>query len=190
MSDLLEEYRLVSRQVAAVVAGIGVEQLGESTPCTGWTVRDVLNHMGHSARTIIDIARGGPFADPAGPGEDRVGDDPVAGWADIERWMVDTFSDPDVLALEMDHPARRIDGADVLVILAFDHMIHAWDLLSATGQDVSLLSPESVEWVWGQVDSGRIEIVDSQRDTGRFGPAQPEAGTTLEQLLRYSGRQP
>ena len=53
-----------------------------------------------------------------------------------------------------------------------------------------MLDPGVVDRVWGHVESGRIEIVEPQRESGRFAAAQSDTGTSLERLLRYSGRQP
>jgi len=107
---------------------------------------------------------------------------------EVTSWTIDTFADPDAMTMGLDHPTRRLDGADILVILTFDHLIHGWDLITSTGQDESSLDEASVRSVWGHVESGQMVAV--QRDTGRFGPAQPDVGTTLERLLAYSGRNP
>jgi len=81
MDDLLNDYAAVAQQIADIVAGIRPGQLDSPTPCTDWTVRDVLNHTGHTARTIVSMAQGGPPADIGLPPEDRFGADPVDWWA-------------------------------------------------------------------------------------------------------------
>ena len=41
----VELLQRVANETTRVVGAVSPDQLGNDTPCTGWTVRDVVNHI-------------------------------------------------------------------------------------------------------------------------------------------------
>lgn len=178
---------------AEAVARIVVEtpdgRLDAPTPCPGWDVRALVNHL------IVWNARGETAArglPPAGPGEDH---DFTAepGWADRfadqARKTAEAWQDP--AAWEGDTsltgnkegmPAGFIAG-----ILFGECVVHGWDLAAATGRDPAF-PPAVVDAAWEQI----VPAAEMSREYGVFGPEVPVPADAplLDRVLGVSGRDP
>src|SRR4051794_28967150 len=78
MSDQIELVARATELTANVVAGVKPDQLDSPTPCTEWTVRDLINHMVGASELFASAGEGerstiNPFGHP----DDLVGDDPA-----------------------------------------------------------------------------------------------------------------
>lgn len=119
-----------------IVGKISSEALERPTPCSGWTVRDLLEHQ---------VAQNHGFAFAAS-GErselDRwaprpIGDDHVAVYTESAAAVLDAFDEPDVLERDFWLPEIR-EGAPIPAKLAVgflfvDCVVHGWDLAKAIG---------------------------------------------------------
>lgn len=124
-----------------IVEGLAPEQYGLSTPCTEWTVRQLLNHvlgaLGLGAALMTDsmpTVQVGPGQVPA---EDLVGDNPLAAY----RSAVAAFEaavTPDAIARTHATPMGEMPGVALAGFTALDVLVHGWDLARATGQDTRL----------------------------------------------------
>jgi uncharacterized protein (TIGR03086 family) len=148
-----------------------------ATPCDGWDVRTLMNHMLQTQRYFIGSARGQEVAPPAGDPPALLGADPVADFRAARDQTIDVFGQDGVI--EKTGPALGI---------AFgDQLLHGWDLATATGQDTVMpngLPEAAYELIHGSFS-------DDQRQ-GVFGPeieVSPSA-TAQEKLLAYTGRDP
>ncbi|MEU8384395.1 TIGR03086 family metal-binding protein [Streptosporangium sp. NPDC048865] len=170
---------MLSRAVAgtaAVARGVRDDQLGLPTPCDGFDVRGLLDHLAWTAAMFEALARReqpppqdaghAPFADRAG--------------AVLAAW-----SAPGVT--EGTSPALGMSMALVLQLVLGDMVIHGWDLARATGQDYAVddATGEAVAaFVAGMAPQGR--------QMGVFGEEVPVAGdaSPFERALGLSGRDP
>ena len=62
---------------------VGDDQLGNATPCTEWTIRDLMNHVTGGATMFAVSAEQGSVPDDVVAqlmGGDNLGDDPHAAW--------------------------------------------------------------------------------------------------------------
>jgi len=127
-----------ARRVAALLPAIRPEQLGDRTPCPGFDVATLLDHLmvltgefTHAARKSPTDGPGEPSAahlDPDWRSElpDRLAE-LAAAWRDPEAWEGDTR------AGGLEFPA-----AEVGVIALNELVVHGWDLARATGQRFSV----------------------------------------------------
>jgi uncharacterized protein (TIGR03086 family) len=182
-ADLPEEP--LHRAVAAVdplIAGIGDAQWSAPTPCTEWTVRDVVTHLVGTNRVLIASLREQP---PPTRGANTLGDDPVATYRASMAALVDAVRLPGALDRTFESRLGSATGAYRLRWRVADLLAHAWDIAQATGQRLDL--PEDlVEEVLAFVES---ELADGDR-SGRFGPAQPvsDDAPAIERFVAFSGR--
>ncbi|MYW62693.1 TIGR03086 family protein [Streptomyces sp. SID8379] len=172
----------------AAVRGVPADGWGRATPCSAWTVRQVLNHarldqLGLVAQ-IVEVA---PDGDPFEP-VDALGPDPVgelervlataqAGWASVG---------PD--AEDVPTPFGPVPGWLGMAAAALDAGVHAWDIARATGQDLPLTDELAAGL---QVPADRF--VDFVRDTfQKYAPAVPVSGQAgaAARLLAFTGRDP
>ena len=158
-------------------AAVAATDLDAATPCEGWDVRTLMNHMLETQQYFVGAARGLNVAPPSGEPPEIIGADPAADFLDARNEMLRTFAQDGVL--EKTGPALGIAFSDQLV--------HGWDLARATGQDATM--PEELAEAAYQTIHGAFS--DEQR-TGVFGPevAVPTSASAQERLLGYTGRRP
>jgi uncharacterized protein (TIGR03086 family) len=175
--DLLELYKRASEWTLSKV-GAATPQLDAPTPCDGWDVRTLMNHMLDTQRYFVTSARGGDASLPSSPPpQDLVGDDPVADFERARAETIDTFSEPGV-----------IDRTGPSLGIAFsDQLLHGWDLATATNQDATM--PSGLPEAAYQMIHGKF--TEEQRK-GVFKPEVPVAPdvSAEDKLLAYTGRDP
>lgn len=110
-----------------MLANIRQDQLGDPTPCTDWTVHQLVDHV------VAGNTRMAGGATPAEHGDDEVGD-LVAAHAESARAAQARFAAPDGLTRMMDMPFGSVPGAVVIGLRTTDAIVHAWDLARATDQ--------------------------------------------------------
>ncbi|MBF6298917.1 TIGR03086 family protein [Nocardia amamiensis] len=105
------------------VATVADTDLGAPTPCTGWTVADLIEHMNERHEAVIATV----FA----PLEDHA-DDPRDGFArTAARWVVAMEQVGGVVHL----PEAGAMATDVVLSVHFvDMLTHRWDLSRALGR--------------------------------------------------------
>lgn len=174
--DLLDLYDRASGWALANVAS-SVDQLDRPTPCEGWDVRTLLNHMLDTQRYFIGAARGEDAAPPSPTPPNLIGRDPVAAFERGRSQLLEAFGQPGV-----------IDKTGPSLGIAFaDQLLHGWDLATAIGQDRTM--PDGLADAAYTMIHGRF--TDEQR-AGVFKPAVslPPNATRQDELLGYTGRDP
>jgi uncharacterized protein (TIGR03086 family) len=177
MTDqLLDRYRTASEWTVAKIARVG-DDLDAPTPCEGWDVATLLNHMLETQQYFVRTARGEEAAISPEPPDDLLGDDPASAYERGREATIETFSDDDVVART--GPSLGIAFSDTL--------LHGWDVARATGQDTTM--PEGLAQAAYDVVHGAF--TDDQRQ-GVFGAELPVADDASAQakLLAYTGRDP
>jgi uncharacterized protein (TIGR03086 family) len=175
-TDLLDSYARASAWTLTKVAG-AADDLEAPTPCDGWDVRTLMNHMLETQRYFLSTARGVEASPPSGEPPELLGADPVADFEQGRAEMLESFRDPDVQ--EKTGPA--------LGIAFSDQLLHGWDLAVATDQDRAM-PPELADAAF-QFIHGRF--TDDQRP-GVFKPEIPvdDDASPQDKLLAYTGRDP
>lgn len=171
-----------------LVATVQSEELSLPTPCAGWDVRGLLNHLLGESTMQTEVNHGLPSKADHGDllGEDdtvavwnRIAADNVASWREggVEgerRYFYGTFPAPVALASNI---------AEVVV--------HSWDLATALGRPVST-DPAHAEIAWELWSSFPVERLDALRVHGQFRPEVAVAADApaMDRLLGLLGRQP
>jgi uncharacterized protein (TIGR03086 family) len=167
--------------IEAVVDQIPTEQLDASTACTGFTVAGVLEHMIAGA-TIFSPAFRGEAPSEAGPPEGSVHDRWHAAMDELLASMHADGAQERIIAA----PIGEVPGAVFARFVAFDGLIHGWDLATATGQPYAPRD-ELVAEVGG---FARQALQPEMRDGDTFAAETraPADATPLEQLVAFTGR--
>jgi uncharacterized protein (TIGR03086 family) len=189
--DEVATMRRVIDVTARVVDGIGPEQLDDPSPCAGWTVRDVLNHVIAGAEVFTRCVRDGSVPD-ATLAEimttDRLGDDHREAFHRAAEAANEALAIPGAMDRLVQLPFGEMPARMALHIAIFDVTTHAWDLAKATGQSTDL-DPE-IATIAYQV--ALTMLSDDLRDAGMFGPAVavPDGAPAADRLAALSGRTP
>ncbi len=168
------------------VVDIGDDVWARATPCDGWSVRDLVNHVVAEELWTAPLLGGRTIAEVGDRYDgDVLGPDPVtaavmagesaaraAERADLDATVHLSFGDV---------PARFY-----LEQLFADHVVHAWDLSAATGGVYPMeadLVDECTRWFERHEDEYRAAGAIGDRPTDL-----PEGG--LDRLLVMFGREP
>lgn len=184
MSEVIDAYIRSLDEIDQMVRAIGDDQWGDPTPCTEWSVRDLVNHVvGEDlwAPLLLD----GKTLEEVGDrfDGDLLGDEPVAVWTrarDGALQAIDGWSGRPV------HTSMgQIPAEDYIEQLFTDHLIHAWDLARGIGANEEL-DPDLVNECY------RRSLPHDQmiRASGVFGSqvVAPAAAGPQERLLALYGR--
>ncbi|MGZ4675887.1 MAG: TIGR03086 family metal-binding protein [Acidimicrobiia bacterium] len=184
----LELLQRVVDETTRVVANVDDSQLANPSPCEGWTVRDVVNHI-VGGSTIFAMSVEETTADAATMDRlfngDNVGADPLGAWTASSERALAAFRLPGALEKSVTLPFGEMPGSVALSIAIFDVLTHAVDIASATGQHV-----DDVELLETALVMGEQMVTPELRVPGVFDPAQPVAAEAPAEtrLLAFAGR--
>jgi uncharacterized protein (TIGR03086 family) len=163
------------------------DQWDAPTPCTEWTVRDLVNHLVSeqlwvpplvsAQRTIADV--GDTFDG------DVLGEDPLGAWDGAAEGARAAFKARGAMDRTVQLSYGRTPGAAYCAQMITDAVVHAWDLARAIGADEQL--PDAL------VDFAAREVAPyaaGLSKTGLFAePVTPPPGADVQtKLLALLGR--
>jgi len=158
-----------------------------ATPCPGWTVLDVVNHLGAVTDKFGRFAAGGdqPIHQLQG---DLVGADPAQGFRQVVDVAITAWADhPEALDAVCVLPFGRFDGATAAGINVFDAVVHQWDIAVGAGVRVDL----SDELALVALRVADLLVTAEAQGSGHYAaPGVPPADAgPLGRLLAATGRQ-
>ncbi len=178
--DPLVAHQRAQDAFAGVLAGVSPDQYGAPTPCSEWTVRDLIEHV-LGGNEHVGIWSGTTDEPPARP------DDVVAAHRATAAAAQKVFAGPEGMSTIFRLPFGEVPGQLFIGMRTSDVLTHAWDLAAATGQSTDL-DPELVA---EQLTAVRAFVSPEFRGTGKpFGDEQPcsSGRTPADQLAAFLGR--
>lgn len=136
--DAGEAYRRSVGCWIAAVEGIGTNW-AEPTPCANWNVRQLVNHVVGEDRWTKPLVDGKTIAEVGSTLDgDLLGNDPVTAAFDAAEEATSAVAArlPEGGSVHLSYGDEEI--AEYIRQLTADHLIHAWDLTVASGQDRTL----------------------------------------------------
>ena len=179
--------RVVST-TSSLIDGLTDAQLAAASPCAGWSVRDVVNHITGGATMFAISAEQGSVSDEM-IGQllsgDNLGSDPKGAWKAAAARAMAAFSDASVLEKTVKLPFGEMPGGVALTIAVFDVATHACDIAKATGATIA--DTELLETALGV---GKEMIGPEMRSPGLFDAEVPVADSApiATRLLAFAGR--
>jgi uncharacterized protein (TIGR03086 family) len=186
MSDIAELHAQALDQTGRIVAGIKPDQWQADTPCDGWDVHALLNHLVAGNLWAAELGAGATIKDIGDRLDgDVLGADPAASYATSAATAAATFRRPGALDAPCAVSYGPVPGSVYAGHRFLDVLVHGWDLAVATAQDPEL-------------DPGLIkachDVIEPQaaafRAAGVLGdeqPVPPEA-TDQQRFLAMLGR--
>jgi uncharacterized protein (TIGR03086 family) len=169
----------------ALVATLGPDDLDRPTPCTEFSVADLLDHLVMVVNRIRVLAEGRPFTDAAPTGATAL-DELRGAWAEGLSAYRDAVGGFD-LARPVTAPFGTAPLAVAVGMYVSEVTVHAWDLAAAIGR-TDLLDPTLAE----PLVAVAHERIPRERDQIPFGPVVEVAddAPAYDRLLGWYGRDP
>jgi uncharacterized protein (TIGR03086 family) len=118
---------------------VGPGDWDKPTPCTDWTVRDLVSHLVVEQLWVPDMLAGRTIAQVGDKYDgDQLGDDPLRVWTGSSRaaraaWLEPGASEQTVHLSYGDVPAEEYGWQ-----MTTDLTVHGWDLATALGADAGI----------------------------------------------------
>jgi uncharacterized protein (TIGR03086 family) len=169
------------------IASVGTGRGGWPTPCTDWTVDDLLNHVVGGELRYLLLLRGASTDEVEATRSVRhVGADPAASFDRLHAELSAAFLAPGALERVVHHRLGDRLGRDLLAMRVAEYVLHGWDLASACGSD-RVPDEQLARVVLDEMD----RAPQLWAGPGLFAPAGRASSGTGEpgsELLRRTGR--
>jgi len=168
------------------VGAVTAEQWGDPTPCTDWTVRDLVNHVAYESLWTVPLLEGATVEEVGDKFEgDVLGEDPIGSALAAAGAATSLMAAklPEGGTVQLSFGETPTD--EYAMQLAADHLIHGWDLAVGTGGDTAM-APEVVSAIADWFDD-REEMY---RGGGAIAARGPLTGDAQRDLVARFGRDP
>jgi uncharacterized protein (TIGR03086 family) len=180
---------LYERSVAgwsAQLAQLDASQWGRPTPCSDWTVRELVNHVAGEDLWTVPLVQGSTITDVGDRFDgDVLGDDPVAVARDAATDAVPAVAArlPSGGTVNLSYGEEQLD--EYVRQLVADHLVHGWDLAVSVGG-----SPRLDTEVVAGVAEWFAEREEIYRSVGAVGPRTGAHDDPQDDLIAGFGRDP
>lgn len=160
-----------------------------ASPCAGWTVLDVVQHVCWGSRMAALVLGGASREEAVALPNVDMGDGPVAAYVRTAEEQLAAFRQPGALDRVVQHPVMDMPGSMLRMFRVGDLTTHAWDVARATGGDEELPAA-LVESLWAQLEPiGPLLAASGMFGEGPSGDLGD--GAPLQaRLLDLTGRRP
>ncbi|MGX7679283.1 TIGR03086 family metal-binding protein [Jatrophihabitans sp. DSM 45814] len=180
MSTGIAIYQRVVGHFTDLVDSVEGEQWAAPTPCEGWSVRDLLEHVVLRDQRIANTV-GGP--EVAALPDDV---DLAAAWRDRVNWWAEGLADPARIGVEYETAMGTMTFEQLTVrFMTGELTVHTWDLARALGADEQL-DTEAVSVAFANMRGAS----DMLRRPGVMGPELEVPSDADEQtrFIAFTGR--
>ncbi|MGH3902256.1 MAG: TIGR03086 family metal-binding protein [Pseudonocardiaceae bacterium] len=152
-----------------------------ATPCTQWTVRDLLAYIAAVNRKYTGIALGDPWE--LGVPVVDLKNDPARAYHDTIRPLLEAWKQPGALQRELELPVGRKSAELALWVHLRETLVHGWDLAAATKQWASF-DDEVVEASLAHAQ--QLDPVPAARPAGLGFAGAVDAPASAEPIIRLA----
>jgi uncharacterized protein (TIGR03086 family) len=171
-----------------LLSGVGTEQLADRTPCSDWTVQELMEHVVGGADFLVDVAELGASPDDR-EWPDYVQEDLAPAFQRQAERLVAVFGAEGAMTKPMRLPSGETSGAIAIQVAIGELCVHSWDPAKATGQafsdDGTADALQASDW------PALCEIVRADSSVP-FAAVIPSDGDVpkIDQLVAFLGRDP
>jgi uncharacterized protein (TIGR03086 family) len=189
LSDPAGSYAKALDSTRAFVAGLDNVDWDAPTPCSEWSVRDLVRHILYGTIWIDDVFAGKTIEEVGDKYEgDLIGADALASYDAAMHEAKAAIAAPAALNRVCHLRRGDVKGADYMTSMFTDVLIHGWDLAKATGQDATL-DPGLVEVCYALAQAREARF----RTSPAFGKGRVDdpgdTASSQERMLSILGRE-
>lgn len=179
LDDLAEALGALDPMVAALTA----PEWSRPTPCSAWTVRDVVAHLTTGHEIAAAIVRATPV-----PARDSADEERPAAHRAAAYEVLAAFGEPCVLTRSYRLPLGTVPGAVAVQLRTVEALVHGWDLAEATARSLAVreeLAGRALAFATGM----RARLPPGRTP---FAPARPVSASdsAMGRLVSLLGRGP
>jgi uncharacterized protein (TIGR03086 family) len=181
-SEIIDDLARASALTGELVDRIGADQWTAPTPCTQWSVRDVVGHLVGMNLVFVAMFEESPMPER---GVDRLGADPAGAFQSSAAALRVAAGRPGVLERSQATPVGVSTGAERLRWRVVDLLAHGWDLAQATG--IAVGPPDDL--VERALTFAESQLPGQSR-AGRFADPHPigDDAPAIDRLAAFTGR--
>ncbi|MCZ7420108.1 MULTISPECIES: TIGR03086 family metal-binding protein [unclassified Micromonospora] len=186
--ELLKTYRRSLAEFTDRVEQVHPGQWSAATPCPGWDVRTLVNHVVSEERWSVPLLAGRTIDEVGDRYDgDQLGTDPIEVAREAAAQAEVAATSPGALERTVHLSAGATPAEEYLHQLLAEHLIHGWDLAVAIGADPTMDADavaEAARWYSRHVaDYRRDGLVEPEVEL-------PAGAGEQDRLLAAFGRNP
>ncbi|MGA4542134.1 TIGR03086 family metal-binding protein [Uniformispora flossi] len=186
--DILDAFDRAMREFDSRVHQVAPDQWGSDTPCTDWSVRDLVNHVTAEHLWAPELFAGKTLAEVGDRFDgDVLGDNPVRTWERAAEESRAAFHADGALDRAVHTSAGLTPAPEYAWQMISDLTVHAWDLARGIGADDGV-DPGLAQAVYDAMSPH----VASWQGYGIFAPPVPvpDDAPVQDRLVGLLGRRP
>ncbi|HET6500162.1 MAG TPA: TIGR03086 family metal-binding protein [Amycolatopsis sp.] len=186
--DLLDAHAEALHEFDLAVHRIADDRWDAPTPCTEWSVRDLVNHL-VSEQLWVPPLLAGATLDEVGDrfDGDVLGEDPVGAWESASAAARAAWTEAGATGRRVHLSYGTAGAAEYGWQMVGDLAVHAWDLATALGEPQPIRADVAEELI----EKFR-PMMPLWQGTGLFDPPVPvpESAPGADRLVALTGRRP
>ncbi|MEO6882175.1 MAG: TIGR03086 family metal-binding protein [Mycobacteriaceae bacterium] len=169
-----------------VIDAIAVDRWELPTPCSDWTVRDLVQHVVAGNQRFADALGGATATATAAVGSSPAESDLVTAYRQSTAVLLEAFRRPGALEQMVTVPFGTVPAPVALHLRVIELLVHGWDIARATGQQGVFPAGLAEQ----ELAFSRAALVDIPADRRPFAAAEPvaEDAPAIDRLVAQLGR--
>ena len=184
MQDTIDDLELALATTGRLVAAIEPDQWSAPTPCDGWDVTTVVNHVVGGMRLYAAELTGTDAG--AEHEDDWLGNDPLAAYRDAATQVLAAWRSPGAEQRTIGLSFGTVPAPLAAIVELTEIVVHGLDVAVATGQEAAVDQVQAERLLALMAGMG----IEGFRAPGIFGPEQPAPADAPahRRLLAFLGR--